>query len=106
MLTAPCALKAANNLAESQRSLGKLELAHQLHRDTLTRYLGVLGVDHPDTLNPANNLAVAMTELRDYPSARELLEDTLRRYREVLGDDHPRHRELSQQPHRRAVCAR
>lgn len=55
----------------------------------VTRWRGVLGADHPDTLTAAANLTTALVWLAEDDQARDLSQDTLQRSRRVLGPDHP-----------------
>jgi hypothetical protein len=82
-------LRAANNLAQALRVLGRYHEACQLDEDCLGLYRRLLGDDHPSTLVSANGLAISLRALGNPQAARELDEDTLARKRRVLGDDHP-----------------
>lgn len=68
------------NLAEIQRTRGRLADAESLVREALDRYVRHLGEHHPGLAEPLNVLGIVLTERGNYAEA----EQTLRRATDVL----------------------
>ena len=66
-----------NNLAVSYCSLGRMEEAAQLHKETLEIRKRALGPEHPDTLQSMNGLASSYRSLGRTKQAAQLHEETL-----------------------------
>ena len=79
-------LTTQSNLANTYRSLGRLEEALSLRRDLYSATLKLLGEEHLDTLASANNYASSLVELGHFEEAKPLLRKTIPVARRVLGE--------------------
>jgi len=81
-------LAVQTNLANTYRSLGRLEEALRLRQEVYSRYLKLNGKEHGSTLLATNNYAVSLNLLERFEEARSLLRRTISVARRVLGESH------------------
>ena len=75
-------------IAMSNRQMGRIKEAAQLHEETLEIRRRVLGLEHQETLASMNHLAASYWDLGRTKEAAQLEEETLEIRRRVLGLEH------------------
>ena len=85
----PDIIRAMENLASTNRDLGKYTEAEKLDIKVLDARNRILGVEHPDTINAMANLAETYRKLGKYRDAEKLEMQVLDLRNEILGVEHP-----------------
>ncbi|MBF8186370.1 tetratricopeptide repeat protein [Nonomuraea sp. K274] len=78
------------NIANVQRSLGRLQEAYELEQWVWTRQRDLLGDNHPHTLMTAGGIAADLRVLGMYAEALAQERQVYERWQEMYGEDHPR----------------
>jgi hypothetical protein len=76
------------NIANTYRSLGRLEEASRILRDVYSGRLKLNGEEHTQTFTAANNYALCLGDLKRFEEAKKLLRKTWPVARRVLGEGH------------------
>ena len=79
-------LIAQGNLANTYKSLGRLEEAIRMRREVYSGWLKLKGEEDEDTLREANNYADSLVNLERFKQAKTLLRKTMPVARRVLGE--------------------
>ena len=76
------------NIANTYRSLGRLEEALSIRRDVYSGVLKLYGKEHRETIREANNYAVALLSLQRHAEGKPILYKAIPNARRTLGAEH------------------